>query len=56
MLGSPQHPLSCRLPHHKVLVVWGDPWDVGSTPWSGFARPTMAPQIHTPTSSILPAH
>lgn len=38
MLGSPQHPLPCRVPHCKVLAVWGDPWDVGSMPWSGFAH------------------
>lgn len=67
MLGSPQHSLPCRVHHCKVLAVSGDPWDMRSTPVSGFAhrlalptelaRPTMAPQIHTPhTPSISPAH
>lgn len=44
MLGSLQHSLPRRVPPHKVLAVWGDPWDVGSTLWSGFAH--TAGQTH----------
>lgn len=60
MFGSPQHPLPRRVPHCKVLAVWGDPWDVGST--HGLAlptqldRPPVAPKTTPPTSSILPVH
>lgn len=57
VLGSPQHPLPHRVHHRKVLAVWGNPWDVGSTPVSGLAvrlalptdlaRPTMTPHKST---------
>lgn len=61
MLGSPQHSLPCRVHHCKVLAVWDDPWNVGSTPASGsahrlalpteLARPTM-----TPPNPLPPQH
>lgn len=53
MLGSPQHPLPRRVCHHEVLAAWGDPWDMGSTPPSGFAhRAGLAPP--QPPRSTLP--
>lgn len=61
MLGSPQHSLPCRVHRCKVLAVWGDPWNVGSTPVSGSAHrlalPTeLARAIMAPPNPLPPQH